>query len=133
MDKNSLESIIKEKERMVLTLNRQLGDAKDDLKNKEREFRVTYEKLSDDEKHRSKEDKFKLDSQKDEIQELEQKLYKLELRTRKESERLEEDNEKLIKEARIVHDENKTLKGRINEMAMEIDIIRKTNIECKIV
>jgi len=132
VDKNSQESIIKEKERMVMTLSRQLNDAKDDLRTKEREFKVTVEKLSDDEKHRSKEDKFKIDSLKENIQDLEQKLYKVEIQGKKEAERLEQDNDKYIKELRIIHDENKSVKNKLSDLELELEIHKKTNIESKI-
>ncbi|CAI2364077.1 unnamed protein product [Moneuplotes crassus] len=138
IDISSQESIIKEKERMIATLTRQLNDSKDDLKTKEREFRITLEKMSDDEKHRSKDDKFQIETLKDTIKDLEQKLYKLDVKTKKEIERLEQDNDKNIKESSILNSENKTLKNKVNSLALELEIHKKTNItnekaiaECK--
>lgn len=131
VDKSSLESMIKEKERLIMTLNRQLNDAKDDLKNKEREFRVTLQKLTDDEKQRSKNDKLEIEASKDKIQELEQKLYKLDLKSKKEIEGLEQDNEKYEREIKVLVDESKHQKQKINDLQREIDMLHRSNTDGK--
>ena len=114
-----------------MTLNRQLNDAKDDLKNKEREFRVTVQKLTDDEKQRSCNDKLLIDGLKDKVQELEQKVYKTEIRAKKDTERLEESNDKYDREVKLLAEENKALKSKVIDLQNEVELYKKTNNEGK--
>lgn len=131
LDKTSLESVIKEKERLIVTLNRQINDLNDEVKNKEREFRSTLQKLTDDEKQRSKGDKFEIDGLKDKNNDLEQKLIKQNLKMKKDTENLELSNDRLEKEIRITNDENRSLKIKITDLSREIETSKKISSECK--
>ena len=74
--------MIKEKERLIVTLNRQINDLNEDIKSKEREFRSTVQKLTDDEKQRAKSDKFDIDGLKDRNNDFEQRLIKVNLKSK---------------------------------------------------
>lgn len=93
IDKASLESIIKEKERLIGTLTRQVSQTTEELNSKERDFRETLQRMTDEARHSSSSGRTEIQALKDRNSDLEQKLAKIEFKTSKEIEHLEKAND----------------------------------------
>ena len=128
VDKSTLEGVIKEKERLIMTLNRQLSDAKDDIKNNEREFRTTLQKLTDDEKRRSRDAQLEIDTLKDKAKDVEQRAFETNVKNKRDIENLQLDNVKYEKEIKVFTEENRILKNKTADLDQEIDRhLKKSN------
>lgn len=112
-----------------MSLSRLLNDAKDDLKVKEREFRTTLQKLSDDSSHRDKSSQLEIESLKDKVQTLEQKLFEESVKTKRDVENLQIESNKYEKETKLFADENRLLKNKIADLQQDIDRFQKRSQE----